>query len=99
MSGVRLRKTCDVFDCPTKCGLPASVLFYMGGEVIVPRCSLNADDFRIALRDILRPPSWRERRVAASAPYSATVSGPAQRRYQFAHRAKPDHAARSSQPI
>jgi len=33
----------------------------------VPRCSLHADDFRIALRDILRPAIWRERRITASA--------------------------------
>jgi len=31
------------------------------------RCSLHADDFRIALRDILRPTVWRERRIVASA--------------------------------
>jgi len=65
-SSDRLR-ACDAFDCPTKCGLPATVLFYVGGEIIVPRCSLHADDFRIALRDILRPAIWRERRITASA--------------------------------
>jgi hypothetical protein len=41
-------------------------LFYVGGEIIVPRCSLHADDFRIALRDILRPTVWRERRIVAA---------------------------------
>ena len=65
-SSDRLRRSCDAFDCPTQCGLPATVVFYVGDDVIVPRCSLHADDFRIALREILRPTVWRERRVAAS---------------------------------
>ena len=66
-SSDRLRRPCDAFDCPTKCGLPATILFYVDEEIIVPRCSLHADDFRIALRDILRPTVWRERRIVAAA--------------------------------
>ncbi len=64
---------CDALaELTSRCDRPATVLFYIGNETIIPRCSLHAEDLRSALRSMLRPASWRVRRRGCEGPPRST---------------------------
>jgi hypothetical protein len=44
----------------TRCGLPATIIFHLGSEIVVVRCETHAEGFRLALRSLLRSTQWTE---------------------------------------
>jgi hypothetical protein len=47
----------------TRCGMPGTVIFHLGSEIVIVRCESHAEGFRFALRSLLRPGTWKEEHV------------------------------------
>jgi hypothetical protein len=69
----------DIPVCPlkigflTRCGLPATVVFHIGSEIIVLRCQTHAEAFRLALRSLLRPTQWTEKDLLLEETLSTSI--------------------------